>query len=201
MRLNRFRLQYSLRGLLLFVLLVSVFMSWFGARYRAACQQRDAAAAIAALGGAVVYDYEGWARYPRSADDRPPGPAWARRLLGVDFFANVVAVAVSSRFGDLNPGRPGGNPIDDAWLEQIGRLIALEGLDLEHSKVTDAGVARLGALTRLRELDLFATRITDGAMESLDGLVALQNLNLDLTHTTDVVLCTWVGFPAWRSYR
>ena len=125
----RRRFQYSLRTLLLFVLLVNIVMAWFGANWRAAGQQRDAVAAIKALGGSVRYDYvpPGTVTGPTTspfaappgavsplavpalaatAPTVPPGPAWARRLLGDDFFANVVDVcgpATVGLFGILHP--------------------------------------------------------------------------------------------------
>ena len=113
-RLNRIRLQYSLRSLLLLVTLTCVFLAWFGPRYRAACEQRAAVAGVRGLGANVYYDYEHHADRPWPTDgsgvgpSAPPGPAWARRLLGIDFFADAVEV----RFG-----------IDDRMhCTEVGRL-------------------------------------------------------------------------------
>ena len=112
-KLNRLRLQYSLRSLLVFVLVASAFMAWFGARYRAACQQRDAVAAVRGLGLNVLYDFDcdgNSFREPPSLGSgvarRAGGPAWARSLLGIDFFADAVDV----HFMDPTAYRP-----DQVW--------------------------------------------------------------------------------------
>jgi hypothetical protein len=227
--LNRLRLQYSLRSLVVFMLVASVGMSWFGAKYRAACEQRDAVAAVRALGGYVYYDayydYEHSHAYFRCYDGYtwgwphmrpppavPPGPEWARRLLGVDFFADPMEV----RFTDptlyliaVSVMPPPPCEPTDASLRAIARLTGLECLDLANTQITGRGLATLKALKRLRELDLDCTRvtdvglggvaelaslraldlfgcnITDAGLEHLKGLSGLRRLNLSQTHVTD----------------
>jgi hypothetical protein len=49
--------QYSLRTLLLGVLLASIGMSWFTPRIQRARKQREAVEAIERLGGEVLYDF------------------------------------------------------------------------------------------------------------------------------------------------
>jgi hypothetical protein len=181
-KLNRRRLQYSLRSLLVFMVLASIGMAWFGAKYRAACQQRDAVAAIRALGGVVVYDYEDRAWRSRNATAEPPGPVWARRLLGVDFLADVVAVGCVGHAVSTGLSRM---PFTDAWLEHIGKLRGLERLDLQRSRVSDAGLERLEGLTRLRELNLTHTKITDAGMERIGKLAGLEVLSLECTAISD----------------
>ena len=85
-------------------------------------------AAIRALGVRVIYDYEDTAA-------GPPGPAWARRLLGVDFFADVIRI-IPQR---LMHNTPGDSPIQDACLQSIAELTCVERLDLQDSKVSGAG--------------------------------------------------------------
>ena len=178
MKPNRCRFQYSMRTLLIFLLLASIGMAWFGAKWRAARQQRDAVAAIRALGGLVTYDYE--ADYVASRANGPcvpPGPAWALALLGEDFFADVVAVHVSRL---LIGGPPRSVPITDAWLEHIGKLSRLEVLDLKDSCVSDAGLKQIQRLTRLRRLDLRRDGITDAGLVPIGKLTRLEVLNLFL---------------------
>ena len=95
--------QYSLRTLLLFVLLCSLLCSWFATR---ATNQRDAVCAIRSISGCEVsYDCD-----PRRVFDpdiklivavmegKPPPPApkatWTERLLGRDFAHRAVSVGV-----------------------------------------------------------------------------------------------------------
>ena len=50
--------QYSLRTLLLLMLLVSIGMSWVAVRMQRARRQREAVKGIERLGGGVMYDYQ-----------------------------------------------------------------------------------------------------------------------------------------------
>ena len=56
-RTRRF-LQFSLRALLVFVLLVSVGMSWLAVKLEKARRQKEAVEALVKLGGTAVYDRE-----------------------------------------------------------------------------------------------------------------------------------------------
>ena len=53
---KRRRFQYSLRTLLLFMLLVSIGLSWFTVKMQQASRQREAVEAIRELSGWVGYD-------------------------------------------------------------------------------------------------------------------------------------------------
>ena len=92
---RRFRFQYSLRSLMLLVLLASLGMSWYAVRAKKAREQKAAVEEIRKLGGMVHYDYLGGVRSSRPRAD-PPGPAWLRNLLGDDFVATVVEVRFHS---------------------------------------------------------------------------------------------------------
>ena len=101
-------------------------------------QQREAIAAIRKLGGVVSYDYYGGrfdcefslaaGRTVPVVTAGPPGPAWARKLLGDDFFADVVDMDYGppGMYGPVGLGNLGweSTPITDAWLEHIGKLAA-----------------------------------------------------------------------------
>jgi hypothetical protein len=101
---NRRRyLTFSLRTL--FVLLTA-FAVWLGVVVNRVREQREAVAAIHALGGTVSYDWQPRLGKTQSGVAglyvRPParkrraGPAWLRRLIGDDFFQEVVAVGLHS---------------------------------------------------------------------------------------------------------
>ena len=200
---NRRRFQYSLRTLLLFVLLANVGMAWFGARWRAAGQQREAVAAIRTLRGAVTYDYEadyearllayraGKGPPVPPGPPAPPGPAWARRLLGEDFFADVVEARYLG--GPIAPGS-----VPYAWLEQVGKLPHLVALDLGGNHVPDAGLGELAGITRLRKLDLGLTWITDAGLAPIRNLSRLEVLNFWVTGVSDAGLETLSGLTRLR---
>jgi hypothetical protein len=165
---RRRRFRFSLRTLLMVVVLLSVPMGWFALKMRQAERQRQAVEAIQKAGGYVAYDYEFYG-------SGPPGPAWLRRLLCEDFFANVVLVHFSMRFGD-------------GYMVHLKGLTGLEWLELTGTQVTDGGLEHLRGLTKLDSLELSDTQITDAGLEHLKGLTKLEDLNLSNTQVTDAGL-------------
>src|SRR3972149_1460756 len=104
---RRRRYQYSLRALLVVMLLASLGASWLAGRMEKARGQRETVAAIRKLGGHVWY-YHQWHDHKVHKSDAP-GPAWLREVLGDDVFAKVVAA----------------NNLNNAALESINGLTDL----------------------------------------------------------------------------
>ena len=170
--------HFSLRSLLLFFLFCSIPFGWLGMRMQRAREQRQGVEAIRKLGGSVYYDYH----YDSSGalilgtDSKPPGPSWLRRILGDDFFADVVGVFL------------GRTQVTDADLEHLKGFSQLRNLALSGTGVTDAGLEQLQGLSQLRALWLDGTRVTDAGLEHLKALSQLQALTLDGTQVTDAGL-------------
>jgi len=143
-------LQFSLRSLLVFVLLVSIGMSWLGVRLERARRQREAVEAIRAAGGGVHYDYE-W----ENPSGEPSVPKWASAFLGHDFFYDAVEVTVCP--GDFS----------DEEAVYLKRLTKLEMLYLYGTQITDAGVTHLERLTGLAILELIGTQVTPEGVKKL----------------------------------
>ena len=177
----RWRFQFSIGSLLLLPVVVAILCGWLAVERQRARKQRETVTAIRSLGGYVTYDYmaSGAVIGPLA----PPGPAWMRRLLGVDFFADVVEAGYRGPF--ITNSALGSVPITDAWLEHIGKLPRLEVLDLAYSRVTDGGLRELRGLTHLRKLNVASTLITDAGVEPIAKLAGLEVLNLDCTHVSD----------------
>jgi hypothetical protein len=187
--------QYSLRSLLLVMLLASIGMSWVAVRMQRARRQKDAVEEITNLGGEVMYDYEVQAnrRFPLA---QPPGPAWLRSLLGEDFFATVVHAYPTASVTDANLEHLKtltqlrllvieGGQITDAGLEHLKGLTGLRVLSISGTQVTDAGLVHLTGLTQLRTLCVNEPRVTDAGFVHLEGLTELQVLELPATQITD----------------
>ena len=103
-------LQFSLRTLLV---VMTAFTIPLGIIVNRAYEQREAVAAIEALGGAVIYDWQPslraqsrgtwsihyeathWTNFFTPKKGQPGGPAWLRRLIGDDFFQDVATVNLS----------------------------------------------------------------------------------------------------------
>jgi len=77
--------QFSLRTLLV---LLTVLCVWLGVTVNRARKQREAVAAIEALGGYVRYEYQ------YGSGQEPPGPKWLRELIGEEYFVSVVYVVL-----------------------------------------------------------------------------------------------------------
>jgi hypothetical protein len=179
-RRTRKFLQFSLRTLLIFVLLVSIGMSWFAVKMEKARRQKEAVEAIRKMGGCVYYDYQFGEDRAFLATAEPPYPQWARALLGDDFFFDVDCVSpiFNGTFRDdeaihlkalknLNTLALSGTDITDAGLEHFEGLASLEHLYLGYSQVTDAGLEHLEGLTRLDVLYLEQTQVTPEGVKKL----------------------------------
>jgi hypothetical protein len=207
-------LQFSLRTLLVFMLLVAIGCGWFAHKLYKARQQRQAVAAIIGMGGGVRYDND---QSPLTIQRKE---GWLANFLGVDFYQDVVSVSVGANVtedvltqldtfhhlnqlgfratsisdGDLAhlrewPGLQylylGGTEISDAGLAHVKGCSNLIYLDLSGTKITDAGLKSIGGLSRLERLNLGSTNITDSGLECLKTLSQLRNLDVWGTQVTD----------------
>ena len=95
--------QFHLWHLFVLVLIAAIPCSWFACRMVKAKRQAAAVESIQDLGGWVTYDFElgpnvlirGSVAPDGSMvqEPVPPGPAWLRDFVGVDFLADVVRVS------------------------------------------------------------------------------------------------------------
>jgi hypothetical protein len=169
-------LRFSLRALLVFLLLLSVPLAWFAWRMQEARRQGEAVEAIVGMGGEVTYNYQIDEHGEWIPGAEPTTPAWLRKSLGHDFFYDVTWVSFD------------GTQATDAGLEHLKGLTCLEVLWLGDTKVTDAGLEHLKGLTNLEVLSLGYTQVTDAGLEHLKGLVNLRELDLFQTQVTDAGL-------------
>ncbi len=195
-------LRFSVRGLIVLVLLIGAGLGWLVRSARIARIQREAVAAIERAGGFVEYDSNWRARNP-SFQRMPWALQWLVDRFEDEYLRHVVSVHVSSLGA---PAR--GDPL----LTQIGRLTRVEELDLCTSsaadadfshlenlhnlvklrihgdRISDAGLLHLSGLTNLRELDLSSLRIADAGLAHLKGLTNLSILRLNSTKVSDAGL-------------
>jgi internalin A len=160
-------LRFSIRGLIVLVLLIGVGLGWL---VRSARIQREAVTSIQHAGGGVMYDWT-WSNEQVIPEGKPWAPAWLIHLIGVDYFGHVTFAAIS------------GSSLD-ADIEQVGRLTQLQYLYLASPR-SDADLAHLHGLNQLSQLDLMPTEITDAGLAHLKGLTKLSVLRLRSTQVTD----------------
>jgi len=194
--------QFSLATMFVVVTVLCVSLSVVVNR---AHRQRDAVAAIEALGGRVYYvkpDQNATEAFPRR---------FLRSRLPRDYFDEVRYVDFWSTFDLTDAGlarlqdltglqelRLGGPEITDAGLAYLHRLPGLQYLRLylSDTQVTDAGLAHLRGLTGLQVLHLDGTQVTDAGLPHLQGLSGLKSLNLSSTQVTGVGLAHLDGLTA-----
>jgi hypothetical protein len=88
--------QFSLRTLLIVVLIAAIPCAWLRSKIEQKRQERQTVEAILKSGGDVKYDYQ-IANPPATA----PGLGWLRGTLGEEFFSEVVSVYIYHGFFDL----------------------------------------------------------------------------------------------------
>ena len=105
-------LRFTLRSLLLLMLVVCVALGWKVERAR---KQRDAVNWVQKFGGSVDYDYQIDDNGRPIPNAEPPGPKWLLKQLGIDFFDDVVSVNLTkaTQVSDVSPL---------AWLTSLERL-------------------------------------------------------------------------------
>ena len=134
--------QFSLRTLFVFVLVVSIMMSWLGSKIARPWRQKEAIDVVRSAGGLVKF----------SASSSVP--AWLENLGGGDFFSDVDSVFVNATdFGDD----------EAACLES---LTSLDTLSLYGTQVTDAGLEHLKELPELGWLSVEHTQVTAQGIQS-----------------------------------
>ncbi len=189
-------LRFSMRGLIILVLMIGAWLGWL---VRSVRIQREAVAAIARAGG-VKYDW-GW-----TSADYDPGVKPLKRgnladRIGVDYFAHVTdvrlfwssqaineAVVQLGRLNRVERVIIHQFPVTDAWVAQLKGLTSVSELALDAVQCTDAGLAQLSGVTNLSKLDLTGTEVTDAGLAELQRLTKLSELVLMGTRVTDAGL-------------
>ncbi len=135
----RWRFQFSIRSLLVLVVVVAVPFSWLAVEMKKAKEQKAAVEAIWRSDGDIVYD---WQHY--SARDRwgrptrkPPVPKWVTNWLGDDLFYDIVEVSFPEYW------HYSGEQCDDDTLRHLYCLTKLRRVQLIRTNVTDEGVRNL----------------------------------------------------------
>lgn len=190
------RLQFSLRVLIIGVVLLAIFFAWIAASIRTYQDKYSVAQQLEALGATV--------------EETRPVPSWIRWLVGNDGYAEIVSVAFYDDYVSedallllrkktkietllLNKTRMG-----DERMADIGKLVYLRNLYLVRTAITDAGVAKLTGLTNLEVLDLSETSITDQALSQLSNFPHLRVIAVDKTAITDNGLLQLGDLPSLK---
>ncbi len=165
--------QFSVRTLVVAMVLVGVGLGIVANRAR---RQREAVSAISRVGGTVYYDYQkANEKRPNAFDPRklPPGPEWLRRIIGPEFFQDVVMVNLKGKL------------VNDELFIELRKLRNLENLNLSDTTITDSQMAHLAHFHNLQYVALWNTDISDEGLAHLAHLHKMYALILDGTKVTD----------------
>ena len=125
-------LKFSRRALLLFAVILSVFLGWFGSIVVRVRQQRAVVSHIQSLGGSVLYEFHASGEHVQTSP--PPGPKIIRMVVGDDAFASVESVFLDSSTRVTNqdlvllvrlPELKGialHGPVNDSWVTLVARV-------------------------------------------------------------------------------
>ena len=201
-------LRFSVRGLVLFVLLAGSGLGFIVHVIRSAEAQRFAVAAIEKEGGSVLYDWQFKDRHTLG-NAKPRGPKWLVDLFGVDYFGDVTFVFLPVSAEDQVNVQVGQfsrlelllrlpTTLTDAGLEHLRGLSSLQQLPLQNTKVTDPGLVNLTGMKCLQSLSLRNAQVTDAGLIHLVSMPTLRYLDLRNTQVTDAGLIHLVGMPNLR---
>jgi hypothetical protein len=162
--------RFSVRCLLLLIVVIACGFGWLARVVRTGNVQRRSVAAIYQAGGWVVYDTT-WDEGGTSSSWKPRWPDWLLDRLGVDYFGNVVFINLHDR------------GTDDV-LEKVARLPYLKQLHRPGFAVSDGGLAHLERASKLQYLSLDGTQVTDAGLMHLKGLTELKWLKVTRAKVT-----------------
>ena len=166
-------LRFSVRGLIVMVLVIGVWLGWLAHSARI---RREAVAAILKAGGSVAYDWE-YVDGNVTRGRKPWAPEWLVDLIGVDYFGHVTVALIGTR-----------STVTEAVMLEVGRMTQLQDLILSNTSVGDTGLVHLSRLRKLTSLHLSGTQITNAGLASISGLTSLSALGLSRTQVTDAGL-------------
>jgi hypothetical protein len=168
--------RYSLRTLLVVVLLVSGLLGCLRRSIEATRRERAALIGMGCDDLEVGYDNSENAPHDNRFELsrwRWPSWAWARRLLGDDFPRHVIVLHFWRATGC------------DRGLRYVGAFRELQVLDLANVQVSDRDTPPIAELKELRALYLHDTNISNESLVHLHDLRHLRVLNLNGTGVDD----------------
>ncbi len=179
--------RFSLRGMLLAVTLVCI---WLSVQVNSARRQRQAVEAILKAGGGISFDYQKVAvpgkpnAFEIDRDAPPVGPGWLRAGLGEDYFRTAIGVSLP------------GNEISETDFALLANLPRLESVFLCEVKVVpqnsgskrriqDTDLKIFKNLNQLREFTLLTSDVDGSGLASLLNSKQLTDLRISNSPIND----------------
>lgn len=189
--------RFSIRTLLLAVLVFCVLLAWLGRDVARSRFQRSIVTSIEAAGGSVYYDYQ---LEPGRIDlsKSPRGSAFVRSLLGDDIYATVNVVyfiertttdddiANSRGLSDVFDITVSGPGVTDRFVDDLLSFERLSSLKLIETSITAKGLAKLAKSKTLQHLTLYGADVSDAHLEQVPRIPNLEYLQIFRAPVTDV---------------
>lgn len=188
-RLVKLRLRYSLRFLLLLLLVTALIGGWAARIRDRGTRQRQFIEAGRAISGfeGPLYDYQvefrddGWSFAEQFDREPPPYPPWVYDRVGPELLHKIVAVWVLYPDDDAAALLPlteldSIRALKAEWttwfdrdVEHLLEFRDLEYLDLQAGNMTDEGLLRLAEFPKIKviEIELLGTNLTEAGIEAL----------------------------------
>jgi Leucine rich repeat len=183
-------LRFSVRGLIVVVLVIGGWLGWI---VRSARIQREAVAALKRDQVPVSCDFE-FNNDQFIQDARPRWPNWMVEALGVDYFGHVVVVTFCQAEAiDREEGKERTREEIDLDIARLGVFNRMEDLTLFGTNVTDDSLTHPKELSNLKLLSLVGTEISDAGLALLNGLSKLETLFVSYTAISDAGLVSLAG--------
>lgn len=198
--------QFSLRTCLIILTLLAF---WLGYVSIPAREQRAAVARINELGGSLQYDYQvgsnpdwspaGWtalapkqiAMVGSDPTSSPAGWPWLRRLVGDEYFQDVVYVNLDQ------------SEVRDADFCVLGKLRGTKTLSLNGTDISDEGLASIRGMSELNYLGLMKTKVMSEGVRRLPpprngSIVLLGDTRVGDEALTNLSGCVHLGLDGTR---
>ncbi len=195
--------QFSLRTLVVVMLLVSLVLGYWGYARRRAQRQWEAVRAIREAGGTVRDDNMYWP-HPNNS------PTWQRRL-GIEcpeaFHVDVTLSEGSGKeimphlrqLRELKDIRLDGDWLDDEGMKALFDSSNLTNLEIASDQITDTGILSIAGNKKLQTLSLSGKQLTDRGMAVVAQLPEVVFLELKLANATGEGLMHLRNHPQLKS--
>ena len=159
--------QFSLRTLMIGVLIIAIPCAWLGRKIEQKRRERAAVRAILNSGAHFYFHYENANGSNGLKMSQPSSSAnWLQDLFGDDFDTPPTWVWFNARY--IPPDVPKSKKrIDDRALINLNALPYIRTVDLSRTTVSDADLERLKGLTWLKRLRLDDTQVTHAGILEL----------------------------------
>jgi hypothetical protein len=169
--------RFSLRSLLLLVVVVAIPLGWNVNRVQ---HQRAVVEELRKLNAQIRFDYQSPPLFPEFRKPTSEPPMWVRKLFGDDFFAEIEDILI-----------PQGNErVNDDTLAQIATLTHLKQLSFNSNAVSDRGIAHLARLSELKSLNFVSSQVSDVGIAHLEGLQHLGWISIGGARINDDCFAT-----------